>query len=458
MARIRLSQLDIRSSNYGASHKVPSRAAIQNASPGPRFAFRISFLALFLISGCGAPGEPHPPAPPIPVAVADLAAHQSGDGVTLTFTAPKDTVTGQRLAAPPTLEIFRGAALPDGLPDAKSFRAVYSIPGGLVEAYLVQEHVQFFDPFPPAQIRAHPGGLFFYRVRTRASAKKSSADSNTVSVRVYPVPESIGRVDLRVTEPAIELSWPVPEQTSAGGASIQISAYHIYRGEIDPSSPPAGPRDLSGVKWNSPLALLAPATTNRFRDTQFTFGVTYLYTVRSVTLVDGNALESADSVAAIVTPKDIFPPAPPQAVVAVLVSVGTPPALQADLSWSPNVETDLAGYRVYRSEKEGTKGQLLTLELLPAPAYRDMSVMPGHRYWYSVTAVDRDANESEPSAPAALDVAQPSAEVRVLYREESRAYPACLCARIYRGIVSSAASTALPGAWEFTPASASRSF
>jgi hypothetical protein len=45
---------------------------------------------------------------------------------------------------------------------------------------------------------------------------------------------------------------------------------------------------------------------------------------------------------------------------------------------------------------------------LLSPAYRDTSVQPGHRYWYSVTAVDRSGNESVPSASVAVEVAQPS--------------------------------------------------
>jgi fibronectin type 3 domain-containing protein len=78
-----------------------------------------------------------------------------------------------------------------------------------------------------------------------------------------------------------------------------------------------------------------------------------------------------------------------------------------DLSWSISLETDLAGYRVYRSELEGTRGQVLNPDLLPTPAVRDTSVKPGHRYWYTVTAVDRAGNESAPSAPVAIEVAQP---------------------------------------------------
>jgi fibronectin type 3 domain-containing protein len=95
-------------------------------------------------------------------------------------------------------------------------------------------------------------------------------------------------------------------------------------------------------------------------------------------------------------------------VVAALLPAASPGALVVDLSWSISLETDLAGYRVYRSEQEGTRGQVLNQELLPTPAVRDTSVQPGHRYWYTVTAVDRAGNESAPSAPLAVDVTQPS--------------------------------------------------
>jgi fibronectin type 3 domain-containing protein len=85
-----------------------------------------------------------------------------------------------------------------------------------------------------------------------------------------------------------------------------------------------------------------------------------------------------------------------------------PGTLLVDLSWSINLETDLAGYHVYRSEQEGTRGQLVTPDLLPTPAVRDTSVVPGHRYWYTVTAVDRAGNESPPCAPVDVNVTQPT--------------------------------------------------
>jgi fibronectin type 3 domain-containing protein len=165
---------------------------------------------------------------------------------------------------------------------------------------------------------------------------------------------------------------------------------------------------LSKAKWKSPLTLLAASDENSYRDTLFDFGKTYAYIVRSVALVENSALESSDPAPAIVSPRDTFPPAPPQNLAAVVLSGSTPGSVIVDLSWSINLETDLAGYRVYRSEQQDTRGVLITTELLLAPAHRDTSVEPGHRYWYSVTAVDRAGNESEANAAIMVDVAKPS--------------------------------------------------
>jgi fibronectin type 3 domain-containing protein len=68
----------------------------------------------------------------------------------------------------------------------------------------------------------------------------------------------------------------------------------------------------------------------------------------------------------------------------------------------------LAGYRVYRSETEGTRGPSLTPELQPTPTYRDANVRPGQRYWYTVTALDRAGNESTDSAAVAAEIPQSS--------------------------------------------------
>ena len=370
--------------------------------------FRISLLLFIFAIGCGAPGEPTPPAPKVPVRITDLEAQQTGDAAELTFTLPVKTISGERLTEAPAVEVLRGALKPDGSPEPKSFRSVEAIPGALVGDYRAGEKIQILDGISPEDLRAYPGCALAYRVRTRASRKRASVDSNTVIVRIRPVPERITSLRATVTESAIELSWSAPTRTSTGDPLPAISEYRIYRGDIDPASADAAAKDLSQAKWKSPLALLASSPTTSYRDASFDFGKTYAYTVRTVIPADSGTIESTGSVSAIVTPRDTYPPAVPQGLVAAVVTPDPKGPPEVDLSWSINTETDLAGYHVYRGEQEGTPGQLVTPDLLLSPAYRDTSVQPGHRYWYSVTAVDRSGNESAPAASVAVEVAQPS--------------------------------------------------
>jgi len=360
-------------------------------------------LSFLLLDGCGAPGEPQPPSPPIPSPINDLAAHQQGNGVQLVFTLPSHSVAGDRLSSPPAIEIFRGLLKSNGSPDNKSFKLVYTIPGALADSYAAQGKIRFTDPLPPEDLRVKPGAVYAYRVRTRASKKKDSADSNSVTAKVYPVPDRIASLDVRVTQNAIELSWPVPQFAAAANSAETITGYHVYRGELDASSPVPASNDLSQAKWKSQPILLAPSQSTSYRDTAFDFGKTYVYQVRSLVISDGNPIESDDSTPAIVTPRDTFPPAPPQNLVVAEIP-GENDAVSVDLSWSINPENDLAGYRIYRSEQQDERGHSLQAELLLSPSYRDVSVQPGHRYWYVVTAVDRAENESAPSEPVLADL------------------------------------------------------
>jgi hypothetical protein len=375
-------------------------------SGGVFFSIWICFVLLVIV-GCGTPGEPVPPAPPVAVAITDLTAHQAGDGVQLTFAMPGRSITGDRLLSTPAVEVLRGTAKPDGSPDLKSLRVVDTIPGALAEKYFVGDKVQFTDPLKPEDTKAQEGKIAIYAARTRLSQKRASANSNIVSLRIFPVPAPVQSVETRVTEPAIELNWAAVNRTSAGDPLTAPVQYNIYRAELDTDLMDLANRDVSQLNLNGKLQLLASQPEQNYSDKSFEFGKTFAYVVRCVINRSGVALESADSKPAVLTPRDTFPPAAPQAISAAVIAGETDNSLVVDLSWSINVESDFAGYRVYRSEQPDTKGQLLTTELLPTPAYRDTSVQPARRYWYVVTAVDRAGNESAPSPPALVETAQP---------------------------------------------------
>jgi hypothetical protein len=380
----------------------------QKLLPLPVAIFNFLFSISLFATGCGAPGEPQPPTPPVPQGIADLTAKQAGDGVLLTFTMPAKSTLGDRLQQVPTFEVLRGSLRPDGTPDPKSFHVVDTVPGALVARYSQRGQVQFIDPVAPTDPQFRSGQLIVYRVHMLFSAKHPSPDSKDITLQLYPVAERLSALDSTVTEQGIELKWVAPSHTSTGEPLASVQEYHVYRGELAPSTAAIATGDPLEAKWKSPLLQLGATTTPDYRDSGFDYGKTYAYLVRTVISSPAGALESSDSPMAVVTPKDTFPPATPQNVVAAVQPGATAGSVAVELSWSINVESDLAGYRVYRSQQEGARGALLTPDLLPSPAYRDNSVQSGQRYWYTVTAVDRSGNESAPSPAVAVDVAQPS--------------------------------------------------
>jgi hypothetical protein len=386
------------------------KGARPNTPRWPLFSLTISallFSYILFAEGCGAPGEPVPPVPPTPVAITDLTASQAGDAVQLSFTMPNKSTLGEKLKEVPAFEVLRGSLKPDGTADEKSFRVVDTVPGSLVNEYVQRGKVEFPDAISPQDLKSHAGDTVLYRVRTYVSPKKISASSPSAALKLYPVPAPISSLEVELTENAIHLKWQPPTSTTAGEPLGAIPEYHVYRGELDPQTADTAKRDLPKGTWKAPLLQIAVTTIPEYHDVGFDYGKTYAYTVRGVIQVQGMGLESSDAPLVVLTPRDTFPPAAPQSLVAAVLPGATGEAKLVDLSWSINLETDLAGYRVYRSEQEGTQGELLTKEVLPTPAYRDTSVHNGQTYWYRVTAVDEAGNESAPSQPIAVEVEQP---------------------------------------------------
>jgi hypothetical protein len=362
------------------------------------FHFLLSALCFSaFLAGCAAPGEPYERKPPTPAAIADLAAAQAGNDVILTFTVPQQMVDRRPLQRVPEIVIYRDFAKPaeagQAVPAAPANPTLLvTIPVAMEDRYTEQGHLHYADSLRAEDFAQHPDSVAIYIVRTQVSEKKPSANSNVVVVRVYPAADAIGDLKTEVTHPGVVLTWTAPAKTIAGSAPA-ISSYDIYRGEPDP-----GAASAEGLKLKSPLVKIGETQSAPYQDTQFAFGTTYVYSVRSVVQYPGEALESANSNLAVVTPRDTFPPGAPQGLLAVLVLRQGEIAEHLELSWAINPETDIAGYNVYRSDQAGSLGNRLNTVLLLTPAFRDMNVQPGHRYFYSVTAVDHAGNESPSSA------------------------------------------------------------
>jgi len=398
----------------------PAQFAQSSRVPPRIFHFFFSiFASLTLFAGCGVPGEPAERKPPIPTAVTDLAATQQGDSVILTFTFPKDSIEGRELKQPPAIEIFRDfqpvpvSSAPTSSPTVPANpKLLVTIPSAMVDQYDTRRQIRYEDALQPADFTQHPNTQAVYIVRTRTSPKKVSADSNAAILRVAPAPDPITDLKAEITHQGVILIWTPPQKTAVGPAP-PIALYRIFRNDAVRSSPPSQP--IQVLKSQHAGVQIGDCIAPPFRDTQIEFGKTYVYTVRSVAQYPDLQVESLDSPFVDVSPLDTFPPAAPQGLVVVLVPAqGAAPAY-LDLSWSISAENDIAGYNIYRTEQEGATGQKQNPDLLRTPAFRDMNIVPGHRYFYTVTAVDRVGNESPASAassgevPVAVPVKDPAA-------------------------------------------------
>jgi len=329
------------------------------------------------------------------VRITDLAAVERGDGALLTFTPPAKSTEGKRLAASPTIEILRGFA-PAGsaAPPPGALAVVYTLPGQVLNTYLESGRVEFRDALDPQEIVRHADTPVFYAVRCRVTRRAASEDSNLASFVVHPAPAAIAEVRATVVEQGVQLAWQAPATASGGAPLTSLEGFRIYRAAAAPAA--------AGETRREEPALLASSPSPQYLDSQIEWGKTYVYTVRAVAREGADSVESADSPPVEVTPKDIFPPAPPVDLVAVFVpAAGAAPAA-VELSWSISPEPDAAGYYVYRAGEGEAKTQRVTPGLLPTPAFRDTSVVPGVRYTYSVSAVDRSGNESRPSASVSV--------------------------------------------------------
>jgi fibronectin type 3 domain-containing protein len=161
---------------------------------------------------------------------------------------------------------------------------------------------------------------------------------------------------------------------------------------------------------SSPLATPAPPLTQTLAvhgrdgedpghaiDSSALFNQRYRYVVERVASFDfsGRSVEvqGVPSEAIEKTTTDDFPPAVPQGLVAVADSA----AGAIDLSWTPDSDSDLAAYRVYRRDVQGSSPAQRVASVGVETSFRDTAVQPEHAYAYSVSAVDQSGNESKRS-------------------------------------------------------------
>ncbi|GAA4273757.1 hypothetical protein GCM10022258_30510 [Aquimarina gracilis] len=125
----------------------------------------------------------------------------------------------------------------------------------------------------------------------------------------------------------------------------------------------------------------------------------------------GKNNQKKESLSTFVQTIDETPPKPPTGLAGVIDSLGV-----VILKWQANIEQDLLGYRVFRSNLENEEVSQITISPIPQNTFRDTVQIKSlnSNIFYQVVAVDKRFNTSEYSEKIKLkkpDVVPPSSPV-----------------------------------------------
>jgi fibronectin type 3 domain-containing protein len=295
---------------------------------------------------------------------------------------------GRRLTKPIGVEIFRQVT-PPGESLSNVFVGVkpwVSISPRDVAHYQHEQEIVYDDRLSSQQFDRSVGEIFSFMVVTLTRGfrgrPRSSDPSNVARAELLDVSPPIQGLRVTQAPQSLNLQWAAPTQSVTGGSLPPLVGYRIYRRQEAHSA--------------SEAKLVAEAQKPSFSDTHFQYDQTYSYTVRAVFEKDGYTAETADSAPASITPRNVFPPNPPQGLTAVFTG------RSVQLIWKPSLAPDIAGYNVYR-QTQGQPPERLNHELLRTPVFSDSNIVQGRQYTYWVTVVNLVHHESLPSQKVTLE-------------------------------------------------------
>jgi hypothetical protein len=353
-------------------------------------ALRIASFAFALLTiliagsgiGCGSPGAPGPPSLNLPTPVLNLSSVRIGNSVHLAWTMPTHTTDHIVLQHPVKVQVCR---------------ALEKSPCANVGSLTLEPGKEgaYTDELP-ADLVQGPDRLLRYEIFLNNHAGKSAGPSNVAYSAAGVSPPAVTGLIGQVRADGVLLGWqPVAES----GRSV---FFRIERLQLDVPAPQETPK--------SPLAPAVPAASQTLVvhgkeggdpghaiDASALFNQRYRYALERVATVavSGQSVEvqGLPSEAIVVAATDVFPPAVPQG----LVAVADAGAGAIDLSWSPDSDSDLAAYHVYRRDVHEDSPAQRIASVGVETSYRDAGAQPEHTYAYSLSAVDQSGNESKRS-------------------------------------------------------------
>lgn len=333
---------------------------------------------MVMLAGCGTPGAPLPPTLNLPRPVADLSAERHGNTVALHWTTPAKTTDKLPLRGDIRMTLCRKADATQCTP----IPGTTETPGSAAT----------YEDLLPAALTTGAPRLLEYHLIAANNHDRSAGESNAVLVVGGEVPQGVTALTAAVIERGVLLHWHREEQP-AHPVMYVLQRELIVNGapgQVGENAAPKIQRLTLTANGRSDPGLALDETARA--------GNTYRYTVERVERVEiaGASYDVGGFLSDPVTVevRDTFPPQVPSGLAAIGTTEGEGAPSAIDLSWSANTESDLAGYFIYRRDVTASQGSAARLNAALAAAFHDAAVTAGHRYAYSVSAVDRTGNES----------------------------------------------------------------
>jgi hypothetical protein len=342
--------------------------------------FVIAVLAILTTTGCGKRGAPIPPRERVPQTV-EITGYQQGSEIFLTWKMPARNAASRSVQNIARADVYRLVEPADSFTvlteaefaDRSTIVSTVDFVAGdfAAKTFTIADEVGFSDR--PLLIR--------YAVRLVNGMGQKAGFSNFLSIEPSAdVAKAPGALSAEASQAAVLLTWSQPLENLDGGSPDNLKGYNVYRKD----------GEAAFKRINTEVV-----ESTVFEDETFEFGKSYTYFLRAVSATaSGATVESSDTAKVEISPIDIFPPEPPEAVT-IAASL-----TEISVFFASNLENDIAGYIVYRSTDRDIPLEdwdRLNQELLTTNTFRDEQVEGGKTYYYYVVAVDERGNRSKAS-------------------------------------------------------------
>jgi len=325
-------------------------------------------------------GKRKPPQPPVEKVVqrAEISGNQQGNMIILSWNLPVQNAADSSILNISRADVYRlaeSSTAPLTLSEeefASRSTLISSVP--ISETDFRRNQLTFSDTleFGGQNTRIR------YAIRFVNASGQKAAFSNFLLIEpTVRVAASAVALNGKVYEESIELNWESPSENVDGSRPANIIGFNIYR--------------INGEAGSAIILNKNPVTGNNYKDRTFNFGTDYKYFVRTVSLGNGEPIESLNSNTIEVKPRDIFAPSAPSAI-----TIAAAPN-NLSIFFAVNPEKDVIGYRIYRStdpDRPLSEWTLLTNGLLTINTFQDKDVESGKTYFYYLTAIDNNGNVS----------------------------------------------------------------